>query len=201
MSKSRPQSRRRISRAQSAKDSKQEGPGVLKVAKFLDELEAGSVSSIRRGGEFANVMCSGDTGGDESITREEGEKMSVAHEGLDTKHNTITVLVHIRKGEMTVSRDRECTTHEGQRERRKSVLKYELSRVTGIDNGAEDVEGVSKGQLRADVEDNNDAQIVEVADSSEMGRPDRVSHVPFVFSVGTEDDGELGAQRTSHWNA
>jgi hypothetical protein len=146
-------------------------------------------------------MCSGDAGGDESASREEGGKMSVSQEGLGTKVDRVTVLVHVTEGEAAVSRDRECTTHEGQRERRKRVLENKLKRVTGIDNGAEDGEGVSEGLLEADVERNNDAQIVEVADGSKVGGPDRVTHAPPVFSIGAEDDGELGTERAAHRNA
>ena len=55
--------------------------------------------------------------------------------------------------------------------------------------------------MEADVENNNDAQIIEVADSSKMGRPVRVSRMPSVLSVGTKDDGELGAERDAHRDA
>jgi hypothetical protein len=45
--------------------------------RFLDKLEAGSVSNIRCGGESANDSSSGDASGGEFATRKEGE-MSVA---------------------------------------------------------------------------------------------------------------------------
>jgi hypothetical protein len=146
-------------------------------------------------------MYSGGAGGDESASRDVGEEVSVAHESLGSKSDAFTVLVHVTKSEAAVSRDGECTTHEGQRKGRESVLEYELRRVTGIDNGAEDVEGESEGLLGTEVEGNNNAQVVEIADGSEMGGPDRMSHVPPVFSVGTQDDGELGAERAAHWDA
>jgi hypothetical protein len=55
----------------------------------------------------------------------------------------VTVLVHVTKSEAAFSGDGEFTTHEGQREKRKRVLECKLRRVTGIDNGEEDGEGVS----------------------------------------------------------
>jgi hypothetical protein len=183
------------------KNSPKEMPRVPKIAKFLDKLKAGSVRSIGRDREMANGMCSGDTGSDELGSREERGEVSVAYEGLGTKSDRITVLVHVSKSEVAVSRDSECTTHEGQRGRRKRILEKQLRRVTGIDNGVEDGEGVEQGVSETEIEDNNDANIIEVADGSKMGGPVWVSRVPSVFSVGTQDDSELGAERTAHRDA
>jgi hypothetical protein len=120
---------------------------------------------------MANGVCSGDTGSDELASREERGEVSVAYEGLGAKSDRITVLVHGSKSEDAVSRDGECTTHEGQRNRRKSILEKQLRRVTGIDNGVEDGEGVEQGVSGTEIEDNNDAQIIKVADGSKMGSP------------------------------
>jgi hypothetical protein len=196
-----PESRRWVCRADSAEDSTQERPRVLEVAQFLDKLKAGSVSSFGRGGEIANGMCSRDAGGDEFVSREEGAEVSVAHEGLGSKGDRVTVLVHVTEREAAVSRDRECTTHEGQREGGESVLEYESRGVTGIHNGAEDGKGDSEGRLGTDVVHNNDTEIIEVTDSSEVGRPDRVSHAPSVLGVGAQDDGELGTEGAAHRDA
>jgi hypothetical protein len=122
----------------------QERPRVLEVMQFLDQLEAGSVSSFGRGGEFADGMYSRDAGGDQFASREEGAEVSVAHEGLGSKGDRVTVLVHVTEREAAVGRHRKCTTHEGQREGGESVLEYKLRGVTGIHNGSEDGKGDSE---------------------------------------------------------
>jgi hypothetical protein len=101
-------------------------------------------------------MCSRDAGGDEFATREEGVEVSVAHKGLGSKGNRVTVLVHVTEREAAVSGHREFTPHEGQREGGESVLEYKLRGITGIHNGAEDGKGDSERQLGTNVEHDND---------------------------------------------
>jgi hypothetical protein len=42
-----PECRRGVGAASAAKDPSEEGPGVIEVTKFLDELKAGSVGGLR----------------------------------------------------------------------------------------------------------------------------------------------------------
>jgi hypothetical protein len=166
------------------KDSTQESPRILEDSAFMDEFQTGSVRSLSRRTECANGTRSGRTGRDEVASRVEAGEVAVAQECLVAEGNGVTVLVDITESEATVSIHRECTSHECQRKWRKYMFENKFGGVTGIHNGAEDVESCVQGLLGTDIIHNNDTQIIEVAWSCKLGRPDRMVLAPHVFGIG-----------------
>lgn len=86
-------------------------------------------------------MYGRNSSGDESLSRVEGEEMTVTQESLGSKEDAVSVLVDVTECKVTVRRYGKCTSHECQRKRGEFVLEYELIRVTGMYNGEEDGEG------------------------------------------------------------
>jgi hypothetical protein len=112
---SRSESRCSVSRAETVKDSTQEGPGVIEVSQLTDKFQTGSVRSLSRRREQANGTCSGDTGHDEVASMIEAGEVSTAQECLVVECNGVAVLVDITESQATVNSHQECTAHECQR--------------------------------------------------------------------------------------